>query len=537
MLPGRARDSSASAEPEVLGWGRDVGQQSSGGDDQTSCRYEYAKARGFRRRVERVRRRREARGWELVAVRRGLLRTTIRFRRPVTEPSTRRNGLSAARALLALLVGGAAILTFSTPMSLPSAGPGADSDGDGIPDAIEEAGWRTRTMGTFVTDPLNPDTDGDGLSDAREAGQLVDGDDQVVVYVGATNPLLVDTDDDGLSDRVEVGAAGEDGWRAYAVSDPRSADTDGDGIGDGDEILLDLSPVVADTDGDGLDDVDELDFGSDPTHANADGDDYTDLDEIDLEQNPLSYDLTSTQKLDAAEAGAMYGSCDSCALEAGLVLEQIESAEYLAGHVASGVAVVGDVRDVVLGLRELAFWEAGLSGTGLVPVLGDAAKTVKLLISFARRSDRAAIAVRAAVKKLALPDYFKGQVLEALPSGEGELPVELAGGPATYTVYMGADYVGITEDFAARRTQLAQGRPSFMIRPLEGATGLTRGQARSIQEFCIDRGGLANEEGRLQNRLHSIDPELTYAHAGLVHGKILLEELGGLCPLGNIPSA
>jgi len=52
--------------------------------------------------------------------------------------------------------------------------------------------------------------------------------------------------------------------------------------------------------------------------------------------NPLSFDLTGEEKVEATEDGLKFGDCDQCAQDAGLRTEQIESAEYLAGHFVSG---------------------------------------------------------------------------------------------------------------------------------------------------------------------------------------------------------
>ncbi len=76
-----------------------------------------------------------------------------------------------------------------------------DTDGDGLPDAVEvEIG----------TDPNNPDTDGDGLSDGDE------------YYQYHTNPLSSDTDGDGLGDGLEI----------QIGFDPLKLDSDNDGIPD-----------------------------------------------------------------------------------------------------------------------------------------------------------------------------------------------------------------------------------------------------------------------------------------------------------------
>jgi hypothetical protein len=104
----------------------------------------------------------------------------------------------------------------------------ADSDGDGLTDAMEKL---------LGTDPLRSDTDGDGIPDAYEVQHRL-------------NPRLVsdaavDIDGDGLSNRNE-----------YLVeADPRVADTNHDGIDDGED----------DSDGDGVPNAVEQRLGLNPS--------------------------------------------------------------------------------------------------------------------------------------------------------------------------------------------------------------------------------------------------------------------------------
>jgi hypothetical protein len=119
----------------------------------------------------------------------------------------------------------------------------ADTDGDGIPDVIEQS---TGTNFQLA------DTDGDGLLDGVE-----DANKNGVFEAGETNPRQRDTDCDGLSDATDP--------------DPDKFDTDGDGISDGVElgntaasssgcptIPVDSDPSTvtsatnADSDGDGI---------------------------------------------------------------------------------------------------------------------------------------------------------------------------------------------------------------------------------------------------------------------------------------------
>lgn len=103
-----------------------------------------------------------------------------------------------------------------------------DSDGDGLPDALEIA---------WGLDPHNPDTDGDSLSDGEEWGpgllpRDTDGD-------GIIDALDDDDDGDGIPTLYEIQAVGSlvdldgDGLPAW-----RDTDSDGDGIPDAVEYAL-----------------------------------------------------------------------------------------------------------------------------------------------------------------------------------------------------------------------------------------------------------------------------------------------------------
>ncbi|MAS55052.1 MAG: hypothetical protein CMJ44_10605 [Pimelobacter sp.] len=445
----------------------------------------------------------------------------------------------AIGAVVLVLVGTVVAYVSISENELPAAkkplGAPLDTDRDGISDLDETRGWLTVDGVTYVTDPESPDTDGDGLTDGDEAGpRAMVGESK---FVGLFDPTKADSDDDGLSDAVETGDTSavviEVPLRAvtYAVSNPMVPDSDGDGIGDGDEYFLDMDPLLADTDSDGLLDNVELDFGSDPSLANPDGDSYTDAEEYELATNPLSYDLTGDERLAASAAGAKYGDCDECAIDAGLKVEQIESVEYLVGHVASGLALYGDARDLALNLWKGKFLAAGASGLGLLPLVGDASKTVLMLTNFAKRGDRAETAVRAATDKLPLSASVKQKILGLLPSTAGKLPVELAGGPKIYSVYKGTDYVGITKSFSTREAQHLRAGRTFTPTPIQGASNLSYGEARAIEQACIELGGLATRGGALQNRINSISPTLSYQPQAVAFGQALLQKVGGSCPV------
>lgn len=97
---------------------------------------------------------------------------------------------------------------------------------------------------------LSGDTDGDGIPDDVEQANGMNPNDPV--------DALEDFDRDGLTNKQEL--------LDYAT-DVRKADTDGDGLTDGREIALGTNPLAVDTDGDGVSDGLEVQCGSDPLSA------------------------------------------------------------------------------------------------------------------------------------------------------------------------------------------------------------------------------------------------------------------------------
>ncbi len=133
----------------------------------------------------------------------------------------------------------------------------ADTDGDTLLDTEEES-----------TDPTIPDTDKDLIPDAEEVQRLRDSDgdgipdavEQASSYAnGPTDPHDPDTDGDGLGDGLED--RNRNGRREG--NDPRDTDSD---WGEGGET----DPTAEDTDGGGFDDGHEVHTGRDPLDPNDD---------------------------------------------------------------------------------------------------------------------------------------------------------------------------------------------------------------------------------------------------------------------------
>ena len=138
-----------------------------------------------------------------------------------------------------------------------------DTDGDGLPDA-----WENANFGNLISQAGTGDADADGLPNQHE-------------YQLGTNPALpagADTDSDSLNDGLEY---------FTHRTNPLAADTDGDGLNDGGEITAGSNPLVTDTDFDGLTDGAEVNIhGSSPILADTDGDDYPDGVEVANSTNP-----------------------------------------------------------------------------------------------------------------------------------------------------------------------------------------------------------------------------------------------------------
>jgi len=93
---------------------------------------------------------------------------------------------------------------------------GEDTDGDGIPDAIETRGMRNQYGIFIMTDPNKRDTDGDGLSDGVEMGEKIVDMDNVsdydkrngvtayIYYKMISDPTKIDTDRDGSIDSDDI---------------------------------------------------------------------------------------------------------------------------------------------------------------------------------------------------------------------------------------------------------------------------------------------------------------------------------------------
>lgn len=323
-------------------------------------RYRTRTVHTSRRRAPATAAAREARGWEVVASREiGRRRFELTLRRPRRAAPRARNLLPAI-IVLSLLV--AATLTWGRDLveaPPPAAGPAPelDSDSDGMPDSVEEAGWRATGGRLLQTDPARADTDGDGLTDGVEAGQV--GVDPIwgATYALQSDPTEWDSDQDGLDDATELDG-GFDAW-------------------------------APDTDGDGLDDFAELEYGSDPRNGDPDGDGVDDAAEQVDGSAPHLYDLTAAEGTAAALGGALTFGNRRLAGLSGLSARQIDSWQFLVGSLARRFIPLTSIRETLGKVRERDLTGALLSAGGSIPIAGTAIKVSADAVKFAGQSEAA----------------------------------------------------------------------------------------------------------------------------------------------------
>lgn len=228
---------------------------------------------------------------------------------------------------------------------------------------------------TSLTATLNnTDLEGYGLLDYDEEHGYRDG----FGNVHTTDPDLIDTDGDGLSDGYEAGDPVTENGKTFRKqrSDPTKADTDGDGLDDYLEDAIESDPFSADSDGDGLSDSLEWEIGTDLMSVDTDEDGHSDYEEYnDPDYDPLVYEERYGPMEMGREflLGAVLGEWGA---------DDHDNIYYLGGWIASGVVVLGDVRDIATTISRGDLVGTGLNLAALIPGYGDGAKVAVVVGKF-----------------------------------------------------------------------------------------------------------------------------------------------------------
>jgi hypothetical protein len=182
---------------------------------------------------------------------------------------------------------------------LPTTGR-TDSDGDGLPDFLEERNWTMPTglPWNFTTDPHDPDSDGDGLDDGEEISFEREHTGSGIEYRirASSNPARNDSDGDGIPDGVE-----ERGWVIQYTNSPEATQNFADALradpinteaaeGNLTTEQVSANPMLADGDGDGLDDPRERQLGTNPRSTDTTGDTIRDNDALEANVDPTLFD-------------------------------------------------------------------------------------------------------------------------------------------------------------------------------------------------------------------------------------------------------
>ena len=94
-----------------------------------------------------------------------------------------------------------------------------------------------------------------------------------------------------------------------------------------------------------------------------------------------------------------------------------DSVAWLLGSIGSGIAIYGDVRDLIVSIFKLDAVGFGINLVGVVPLGGDALKSVGKVVEFLRRVPRRVDDVLYTMLRSDLPDWAKLRILETAFGG------------------------------------------------------------------------------------------------------------------------
>ncbi len=355
--------------------------------------------------------------------------------------------------------------------------PPGDSDGDGLLDEVEEAGWETPEGAKYRTDPKLADTDGDGLTDSDEAGAPVESSFADAptakstaaptknIFEGYADPLVPDTDGDGLGDADE----------ADLSLDPFDRDTDDDLIEDGPEVeVVGTSPGLVDTDGDGFAD------GYEESHR---GDQGLDPQVVDVKVSKMTY---ATDFAIGSLAGDAWRK-DSFAWLAGNLASTGTSSIPVIGWILGPVA---DLRDAVASAIRGDWVGSGFSAVGAVPYAGDAVAIPGKAAKFVARNPEMAAAVAAAIVAInKVPEKIKIEANEKIWKEWGDLKATGYNDRVLLQLTKGSTNLDALAAAMKRSNHVPGGSARFFDNGLDGEAWLASSLKSSQQQVRVSTSG------------------------------------------------
>lgn len=243
-----------------------------------------------------------------------------------------------------------------------------------------------------------------------ENGYILAETDQFSVFT------LIYTPESPTSQKIDL-VKSDDSY--HITNEDEEADFDGDGLTDLEELSHGTFIYFPDTDSDGLNDGIEADIGSNPYDGNADGDSYNDLEEYNQGTDPDLYDKVWTDYVQEVLLGASVNEFGETFVDWGWMDEEtFNSIPYLIGQLVSGYLVYGDIVDLVANLTQVDIADGLLAAAGIIPVVGDAGKTVAKIIEFAKRTkDNIPKAFRMAIDEFGDNPSILPRLLDELSDG------------------------------------------------------------------------------------------------------------------------
>ncbi|MCG8349724.1 MAG: hypothetical protein MI924_18315, partial [Chloroflexales bacterium] len=221
----------------------------------------------------------------------------------------------------------------------------------------------------------------------------------------------------------------------------------------------------------------------DPSSANPDGDFFSDAEEYARDSDPFYYDLTGEEYAAAVVAGFILGDAGQNLVDMGwLKAEHFQCFGYVGGWLASGVFVIGDIRDTLAALVRGDMVDTFLNAIGLIPLLGDGAKIGQVVTKYIAWLDH----LRGSLARWSAKQFGDVATIAAAPN--------LSGG-----------------DLQANATRAAPNPAKAALAAALRALGWTTTVDDEVKQFAQARNNLQKLDNLLKANVRILDAGLTAA--------------------------
>ena len=199
---------------------------------------------------------------------------------------------------------------------------------------------------------------------------------------------------------------------------------------------------------------------------------------------------------------------------------------FYVGAIFGGLEAKFTNQDVVAGALQGATWGALLGPLGRIKILGRFLMYMGMLLS-GTASYRAYMEGETDLALLYGIVFVAGLVGVLVSGGQshvntGNVKVYRSINPVNDEV----QYVGITENFAARAIAHLRSWRHIVIEEIPGLQNLSRYDARCVEQVLIEYYGLGKNGGTLLNLINSISPRNPIYAQALIRGRLILQMAG-----------